>query len=73
MSVALGAVAVGAPLAAQAQDTGFDPRGPMPTPDQILGPFYPVRKPADGGQDLTRPPGRSGQAQVRQDEVRAFD
>ncbi len=63
MSLALGAVSLTAPLAAAAQDTGFDPRGPMPTPDQILGPFYPVRKPPDGGNDLTHPPGRSGQAQ----------
>jgi len=35
----------------------------MPTPDQILGPFYPVKKPIDGGNDLTRLSGRSGAAQ----------
>jgi protocatechuate 3,4-dioxygenase beta subunit len=35
----------------------------MPTPDQILGPFYPVRKPVDGGTDLTRLPGAEGPAQ----------
>ena len=63
MSLALGAVSLSTPLAAGAQDTGFDPRGPMPTPDQILGPFYPVRKPADGRTDLTHPPGSAGQAQ----------
>jgi protocatechuate 3,4-dioxygenase beta subunit len=34
-----------------------------PTPDQILGPFYPVKKPADGGTDLTRLSGKSGAAQ----------
>jgi protocatechuate 3,4-dioxygenase, beta subunit len=34
----------------------------MPTPDQILGPFYPVKKPADGGKDLTRLSGKSGAA-----------
>ena len=63
MSLALGAVSLAAPLSAGAQDTGFDPRGPMPTPDQILGPFYPVQKPADGHNDLTRLSGRPGQAQ----------
>jgi protocatechuate 3,4-dioxygenase, beta subunit len=65
MALALGAVSLAAPLrSALAQDApGFDPRGPMPTPDQILGPFYPVQKPTDGGSDLTRLKGRSGQAQ----------
>jgi protocatechuate 3,4-dioxygenase beta subunit len=32
------------------------------TPDQILGPFYPVRKTPDASADLTRPPGRDGRA-----------
>jgi len=32
------------------------------TPDQILGPFYPVRKVPDPGGDLTRLPGRQGRA-----------
>ena len=64
MSLALGVVSLATPLHAMAQDApGFDPRGPMPTPDQILGPFYPVQKPADGGTDLTRLRGRAGQAQ----------
>jgi protocatechuate 3,4-dioxygenase beta subunit len=64
MSLALGVVSLATPLRALAQDApGFDPRGPMPTPDQILGPFYPVQKPADGGSDLTRLRGRAGQAQ----------
>jgi protocatechuate 3,4-dioxygenase beta subunit len=64
-ALALGAVSVAAPIrSALAQDaTGFDPQGPMPTPDQILGPFYPVRKPTDGGTDLTHLKGRLGAAQ----------
>jgi protocatechuate 3,4-dioxygenase beta subunit len=63
MSLAMGAVAVAAPLlAAEMDSVGFNPGGPMPTPDQILGPFYPVQKPADGGADLTRLKGRAGQA-----------
>ena len=62
-SLALGAVAFAAPWSARADDApGFDPNGPMPTPDQILGPFYPVRKPADGGTDLTLLKGRAGRA-----------
>jgi protocatechuate 3,4-dioxygenase, beta subunit len=66
ISVAIGAVALAGPLATTAQDApGFDPNGPMPTPDQILGPFYPVRKPADGGADLTKLQGRSGTAKGR--------
>ena len=64
MSLAMGAVSLAAPLLAAEGDTpGFDPKGPMPTPDQILGPFYPVQKPADGGADLTRLKGRAGKAQ----------
>ncbi len=63
-TLAMGAAALVNPLAALAQEDGpgFDPKGPMPTPDQILGPFYPVRKPADGGTDLTRLAGRAGAA-----------
>ena len=64
MSLAMGALAFGPPLAAADKDSvGLDFKGPMPTPDQILGPFYPVQKPADGGTDLTRLKGRAGQAQ----------
>jgi protocatechuate 3,4-dioxygenase, beta subunit len=65
MAFALGAVSMAAPLhSALAQDApGFNPQGPMPTPDQILGPFYPVQKPVDGGSDLTQLKGRSGRAQ----------
>ena len=62
MALALGAVSLtGALRSALAEDApGFDPSGPMPTPDQILGPFYPVQKPTDGGSDLTHLRGRSG-------------
>ena len=64
ISLAIGALALGSPLAAADKDrVGLDFKGPMPTPDQILGPFYPVQKPADGGTDLTRLRGRAGQAQ----------
>ena len=65
MALALGAVSLTAPLrSALAQDaSGFNPQGPVPTPDQILGPFYPVQKPTDGGSDLTHLKGRSGHAQ----------
>jgi protocatechuate 3,4-dioxygenase, beta subunit len=34
-----------------------------PTPDQILGPFYPVGKSPDMSGDLTRLPGRPGRAE----------
>ena len=64
ISLSIGALALGSPLAAADKDrVGLDFKGPMPTPDQILGPFYPVQKPADGGTDLTRLRGRAGQAQ----------
>src|SRR4051795_10610331 len=55
---ALGAVAISGPWSAAMAE----PKA-MPTPDQILGPFYPVRKPADGGSDMTRPPGSDAGAQ----------
>lgn len=62
-SIALGAVTLASPsLAQEDKRYGFDPDGPMPTPDQFLGPFYPVKKPADGGADMTRLEGRSGDA-----------
>jgi protocatechuate 3,4-dioxygenase beta subunit len=62
-ALAVGAVALLKPFAGAAEDApGFDPNGAMPTPDQILGPFYPVRKPKDGGTDLTRLEGRAGSA-----------
>jgi protocatechuate 3,4-dioxygenase beta subunit len=65
MSLALGVVTLAGglrPALGQEDGPGFDPTGPMPTPDQILGPFYPVRKPTDGHHDMTRLSGRSGQA-----------
>lgn len=32
--------------------------GPYPTPDQFMGPYYPIKKPTDGGSDMTKLPGR---------------
>src|SRR5689334_4803985 len=55
---ALGALTISAPWNAALAE----PKA-MPTPDQILGPFYPVKKPTDGGTDLTRLSGKSGAAQ----------
>ena len=44
-------------------EPGFDLKSSViPTPDQILGPFYPVQKPLDGKSDLTRLKGRAGKA-----------
>jgi protocatechuate 3,4-dioxygenase beta subunit len=64
MSLAMGALGFISPLAAaEKESAGLDFKGPMPTPDQILGPFYPVQKPTDGGSDLTHLKGRAGQAQ----------
>ena len=64
MSLAMGALGFVSPRAAAEKNSGgLDFNGPMPTPDQILGPFYPVQKPADGGADLTRLKGRAAQAQ----------
>ena len=64
MSLAMGALGFASPLiAAEKEAAGLDFKGPMPTPDQILGPFYPVQKPTDGGADLARLKGRSSQAQ----------
>jgi protocatechuate 3,4-dioxygenase beta subunit len=67
MSLALGAVALAVPMQrAFAQDAPVPaPPRRRPTPDQILGPFYPVRKPVDGGADLAHLQGRAGQAQGR--------
>ncbi len=64
MALALGAVTVGAAVRPALGQDAAPPvsRGPMPTPDQILGPFYPVRKPIDGGADLTRLKGKAGPA-----------
>ena len=60
---ALGALTLASPsLAQEDKRYGFDPDGPMPTPDQFLGPFYPVKKPLDGGTDMTCLKGRDGLA-----------
>ena len=62
-SLALGFVSIAAPYVVRANEAyGFDPNGPMPTPDQFLGPYYPVQKPADGHDDMARLEGRAGQA-----------
>jgi protocatechuate 3,4-dioxygenase beta subunit len=58
MALAMGLLPAAGWLAPAAAQTGL-----RPTPDQILGPFYPVNKPLDGGADLTRLPGRSDKAQ----------
>ena len=55
---ALGALAVSGPWSSAMAE-----QKARPTPDQILGPFYPVKKPADGGTDLTRLSSKSGPAQ----------
>ena len=34
----------------------------LPTPDQILGPFYPLNSSANGTEDLAETPGRAGRA-----------
>jgi len=55
---ALGVLAVSGPWSAAIAQSRT-----MPTPDQILGHFYPVKKPADGGTDLTRLSGKNGAAE----------
>lgn len=37
--------------------------GPKPTPEQVMGPFYPVLRPLDRDWDLTRIVGKQGHAQ----------
>ena len=61
-SLGIGAIALAPSALAADEKAGLDFSGPMPTPDQILGPFYPVQKPFDGGNDLARLKGK-GQAQ----------
>lgn len=57
MALGMGAISLLTPLQfARAQDK----RPLTPTPDQILGPFYPVIKPDDGRNDLTQLPHRGG-------------
>lgn len=59
LALSAGAVSLLTPLQfARAQDK----RTLTPTPDQILGPFYPVIKPDDGHNDLTQLPHRGGTA-----------
>lgn len=59
MALGMGAVTLMSPLEyARAQQK----QTLSPTPDQILGPFYPVIKPTDGGTDLTQLPQRGGKA-----------
>jgi protocatechuate 3,4-dioxygenase beta subunit len=56
-SILLGGVSVSPIIAAWAQT-------PLKrTPEQVLGPFYPVLPTGDRGADLTRIPGRPGRAQ----------
>lgn len=63
MSMAVGAISLTSQaLASEDKQYGFDPNGPMPTPDQFLGPFYPVQKPVDGGADMARLKEKDGQA-----------
>jgi protocatechuate 3,4-dioxygenase, beta subunit len=57
MSLALGAVTFGTPY-----QVALAQQKLQPTADQILGPFYPVIKPTDGGNDLTHLSGRPGRA-----------
>lgn len=59
MALGMGAATLLSPLEyARAQEK----RNLSPTPDQILGPFYPVIKPTDGGNDLTLLKQRDGKA-----------
>lgn len=60
MALALGATGFLPTRLAAQNHAGPDSRGP--TAEQMRGPFYPEHKPADGGTDLTRLPGRAGQA-----------
>ena len=53
LSIAVGSMALSAPLA-------FAQTRLRPTPEQQLGPFYPVVKPFDQDADLTITAGRSG-------------
>lgn len=57
---ALAAQAVGASGRALAET--MTPKGLLPTGQETLGPFYPVRTPPTHDQDLTHYPGRTGRA-----------
>ena len=56
-SLVLAGISVWRPVVALAQAQ------PRQTPEQVLGPFYPVLKGIDRGSDLTAIPGRPGRAQ----------
>lgn len=59
MSLALGATALAPGMRSVfAQDSAVQTTRTMPTPDQILGPFYPVRHPEDADADLTHQAGK---------------
>lgn len=60
MAGALAAQAVGASGRALAET--MTPKGLLPTGQETLGPFYPVRTPPAHDQDLTHYPGRTGRA-----------
>ncbi len=53
-AIAMGGLAVAAPVRAAL---------PQFTPNQVMGPFYPVEKPLDQDADLTAISGKSGQAE----------
>ncbi len=57
MALGMGVVSLLSPVARAQQKPLL-----TPTPDQILGPFYPVIKPTDGGTDLTKLPQRPDRA-----------
>jgi len=58
MSLTLGGIALSLPLSSVLAQTGL-----RRTPDQVLGPFYPVTKPLDQDTDLTSIQGKPGRAE----------
>jgi protocatechuate 3,4-dioxygenase beta subunit len=58
IAAAFGAMSASSPVKIALAQSGF-----RRTPDQILGPFYPVGKSPDLSGDLTRVPGRPGRAE----------
>jgi len=44
-------------------DRAFGQTARLRTPDQVLGPFYPITKPFEATADLTKLPGRTGRAE----------
>ena len=57
-SIVLGGLSLGSPIVAAWAQTAL-----KRTPDQVLGPFYPMLSTIDRGADLTTIPGRPGRAQ----------